>query len=279
MGSGANRLRVQDLGLSGRDALLLLDALGGEAAGLDVAAEEVTPGTLAATILYAVRTATGDLRPGIAGSLHEYEALAALVAGTWTPCDVFRIEGWVAGFRDAEDHRGASIVRHQRPGRSVPEPPYTNNSVGVIGSVASVRHQVIQPQRHLAEDCQGRSWSYLVSMRASGRSRGCDLVKLREHMPECISEYLGTDYLHTSVEKQLAHSGEEDRRIDTSGTAKLAKAVGQRVAHLVDGGTGFGIGGHASTLVGSICDRHAAPVSLEAAPIRNRWQCSGRVPS
>ena len=28
MGSGAKRLRVQDLGLSGRDALLLLDALG-----------------------------------------------------------------------------------------------------------------------------------------------------------------------------------------------------------------------------------------------------------
>jgi hypothetical protein len=32
-------------------------------------------------------------------------------------------------------------------------------------------------------------------------------------------------------------------------------------------------------LAGSMCDRHAAPVSLEAAPIRNRWQCSGRVPS
>jgi hypothetical protein len=80
MGNGANRLRVQDLGLSRRDALLLLDALDGEAAGLDVAAEEVTPGTLAATILYAVQTATGGLRPGIAGSLNEYEALAARIA-------------------------------------------------------------------------------------------------------------------------------------------------------------------------------------------------------
>jgi hypothetical protein len=110
MGSGANRLRVQDLGLSRRDALLLLDALDGEAAGLDVAAEEVTPGTLAATILYAVQTATGGLRPGVAGSLDEYEALAARIAGM-DPCDVFRIEGWVAGFRDAEDHGGASIVR------------------------------------------------------------------------------------------------------------------------------------------------------------------------
>ena len=39
MGSGAKRFRVQDLGLSGRDALLLLDALGGRAADLDVAAE------------------------------------------------------------------------------------------------------------------------------------------------------------------------------------------------------------------------------------------------
>src|SRR6476659_9924206 len=173
---------------------------------------------------------------------------------------------------------GAPRSSGTRPGRSVPEPPYTSNRVGVIGSVASVRHQVIQSQRHLAGDCQGRSWSSLVSMRASGRSRGCDLVKLREHMPEGISEYLGTDHLNTSVEKQLAHSGEEDRRIDTSGTAKLAKAVGQRVAHLVDGGTGFGIGGHASTLAGSMCDRHAAAVSLEAAPIRNRWQYSGRVP-
>ena len=111
MGSGANRLRVQDLGLSGRDALLLLNALDGEAAGLDVPAEEVTPGTLAATILYAVQTATGGLRPGVAGSLDEYEALAARIAGLDSG-DVFRIEGWVAGFRDAEDHRGASIIRH-----------------------------------------------------------------------------------------------------------------------------------------------------------------------
>ena len=118
MGSGANRLRVQDLGLSGRDALLLLDALDGEAAGLDVAADEVTPATLAATILFAVRTATGDLRPGIAGSMAEYEALAARIAGM-DPRDVFRVEGWVAGFRDAEDHRGAPIVqRAARPART-----------------------------------------------------------------------------------------------------------------------------------------------------------------
>jgi hypothetical protein len=111
MGNDAYRLRVGDLGLSGRDALLLLDALGGEAAGLDVAADEVTPGTLAATILFAVRTATGGLRPGAAGSMAEYEALAARIAGM-DPRDVFRVEGWVAGFRDAEDHWGASILRH-----------------------------------------------------------------------------------------------------------------------------------------------------------------------
>src|SRR5918993_3821956 len=98
MGSGANRLRVQDLGLSQRDALLLLDALGGEAAGLDVAAEEVTPGTLAATVLFAVRTATGDLRPGLAGTLAEYEALAARIGGV-DPRGAFRLEGGVARFR------------------------------------------------------------------------------------------------------------------------------------------------------------------------------------
>jgi hypothetical protein len=27
------------------------------------------------------------------------------------PRDAFRVEGWVAGFRDAEDHRGALAVR------------------------------------------------------------------------------------------------------------------------------------------------------------------------
>jgi hypothetical protein len=110
MGSGAKRLRVQDLGLSGRDALLLLDALGGEAADLDVAAEEVSPGTLAATILFAARTATGELRRGLAGTLAEYQALAARIGGM-DPRDAFRVEGWVAGFRDAEDHGGASAVR------------------------------------------------------------------------------------------------------------------------------------------------------------------------
>ncbi len=110
MGSGAKRLRVQDLGLSGRDALLLLDALGGQAADLDVAAEEVSPGTLAATILFAARTATGELRPGLAGTMAEYEALAARIGGM-DPRDALRLEGWVAGFRDAEDHGGASAVR------------------------------------------------------------------------------------------------------------------------------------------------------------------------
>ena len=110
MGSGAKRFRVQDLGLSGRDALLLLDALGGQAADLDVAADEVTPGTLAATILFAARTATGELRPGLAGTLAEYQALAARIGGM-DPRDALRLEGWVAGFRDAEDHRGASAVR------------------------------------------------------------------------------------------------------------------------------------------------------------------------
>ena len=110
MGSDANRLRVQDLGLGRREALLLLEALGGEAAGLDVAAEEVTPGTLAATILFAVRTATGDLRPGAAGSLAEYEALARRIAAM-DPRDLFRVEGWVAGFRDAQDLGGGSTFR------------------------------------------------------------------------------------------------------------------------------------------------------------------------
>ena len=119
MGSGAKRLRVQDLGLSGRDALLLLDALGGEAADLDVAAEEVTPGTLAATILFAVRTATGELRRGLAGTLAEYQALAARIGGM-DPRDACRVEGWVAGFRDAEDHGRASAVRRAaaRAGRA-----------------------------------------------------------------------------------------------------------------------------------------------------------------
>ena len=121
MGSGAKRLRVQDLGLSGRDALLLLDALGGEAAGLDVAAEEVTPGTLAATILFAVRTATGDLRPGLAGTLAEYAALAARIGGM-DPRDASRVEGWVAGFRDAEDHgdhgRALAVRRAARAERA-----------------------------------------------------------------------------------------------------------------------------------------------------------------
>ncbi len=38
------------------------------------------------------------------------EALAARIGGM-DPRDAFRVEGWVAGFRDAEDHRGASTVR------------------------------------------------------------------------------------------------------------------------------------------------------------------------
>ena len=111
MGSDANRMRVQDLGLGQREALLLLEALGGEAAaGLDVAAEEVTPDTLAATILFAMRTATGDLRPGAAGSLAEYEALARRIAAM-DPRDLFRVERWVAGFRDAQDLGGGSAFR------------------------------------------------------------------------------------------------------------------------------------------------------------------------
>jgi hypothetical protein len=97
------RYRLQDLGLSGRDAMLLIDALGhGAAADLDVAAEEMGPGTLAATILFTIRTATGELRPGAMGTMAEYEALAQRIAGL-DPRDAFRVEGWVAGFRDAED--------------------------------------------------------------------------------------------------------------------------------------------------------------------------------
>jgi hypothetical protein len=74
------------------------------------AVPELTPGTLAATILFAVRTATGELRPGLAGTLAEYQALAARIAGM-DPRDAFRVEGWVAGFRDAEDRGGASAAR------------------------------------------------------------------------------------------------------------------------------------------------------------------------
>jgi hypothetical protein len=101
------RYRLQDLGLTGRDALLLLDALGrGAVADLDVAAAEMSPGTLAATVLFAVQTATGGLRPGMVGTMAEYKALAQRIAGM-DPRDAFRIEGWVAGFRDAEDHGAA----------------------------------------------------------------------------------------------------------------------------------------------------------------------------
>ena len=124
MAASPKRYRVQDLGLSGRDALLLLDALGrGAAAALDVAAEEMSPGTLAATVLFAVRTATGALRPGAAGTLAEYEALAARIAGM-DPRDAFRVEGWVAGFRDAEEDHGAApdprrAARTERAGATV----------------------------------------------------------------------------------------------------------------------------------------------------------------
>jgi hypothetical protein len=107
------RYRLQALGLSGRDAVLLIDALGrGAAADLDVAAEEMGPGTLAATILFTIRTATGGLRPGVVGTMAEYETLAQRIAGM-DPRDAFRVEGWVAGFRDAEDQRAA-------PGRRWP---------------------------------------------------------------------------------------------------------------------------------------------------------------
>ena len=116
MAASPRRHRVQDLGLSGRDALLLLDALGrGAATALDVPAEEISPGTLAATVLFAVRTATGGLRPGAAGTLAEYEALAARIAGM-DPRDALRVEGWVAGFRDAEEHGAAPDPRRAARG-------------------------------------------------------------------------------------------------------------------------------------------------------------------
>jgi hypothetical protein len=100
----SKRCRLEDLGLTGRDALLLIDALGhGPAADLHVPADEMSPGTLAATVLFAVQTATGRLRPGAVGRMAEYEALALRIAAM-DPRDVFRVEGWVAGFRDAEDN-------------------------------------------------------------------------------------------------------------------------------------------------------------------------------
>jgi hypothetical protein len=96
--------RLQDLGFTGTDALLLLNALGhGAAVDLDIAAEEMSPGILAATVLFMVKTATGGLRPGAIGTIAEYEALALRIA-QMDPRDAFRVEGWVAGFRDAEDH-------------------------------------------------------------------------------------------------------------------------------------------------------------------------------
>jgi hypothetical protein len=102
---------LQDLGLTGRDALLLLDALGrGAMADLDVAAAEMSPGTLAATVLCAVQIATGGLRPGAMGTMADYEALAQRIAGM-DPRDAYRIEGWVAGYRDAEEHGAAPGFR------------------------------------------------------------------------------------------------------------------------------------------------------------------------
>ena len=130
MGSGAKRFRVQDLGLSGRDALLLLDALGGEAADLDVAAEELSPGTLAATILFAVRTATGELRPGLAGS-------APAWPGPWPSTRRWRrgSAGWTRATRSGSRAGSpASATRRTtgahrpsgvRRGRSAPGPPCT----------------------------------------------------------------------------------------------------------------------------------------------------------
>jgi hypothetical protein len=105
------RSRLQDLGLTERDALLLLDALCHDgAADLDVAAAEMSPGTLAATVLFAVQTALGGLRPGVLGTMVEYEALAQRIAGM-DPRDAFRVEGWVAGFRDAEDDWSAPRLK------------------------------------------------------------------------------------------------------------------------------------------------------------------------
>ena len=105
------RYRLQALGLSGREALLLIDALGhGASAELDVPAEEMGPGTLAATVLFAIQTAIGGLRPGAVGAMAEYQALARRIA-RMDPRDAFRVEGWVAGFRDAEDHGAAPGLR------------------------------------------------------------------------------------------------------------------------------------------------------------------------
>jgi hypothetical protein len=107
-GARGRRFRVQDLGLTERDAELLLDALGaGEAADLDVAAAEMSPGVLAATVLFAVVRATGGLRPGAAGATAEYKALAMRIAAM-DPRDALRVEGWVAGFADAAGAEGAA---------------------------------------------------------------------------------------------------------------------------------------------------------------------------
>ena len=46
----------------------------------------------------------------MAGTMAEYEALAARI-GRMGPRDALRVEGWVAGFRDAEDRGGASAAR------------------------------------------------------------------------------------------------------------------------------------------------------------------------
>jgi hypothetical protein len=116
-GADGRRFRVQDLGLTERDAALLLDALGGggEAADLGVAAAEMSPGVLAATVLFAVARATGGLRPGAAGATAEYRALAARLAAM-DPRDAFRVEGWVAGFLDAAGaDRAAQAARSLGP--------------------------------------------------------------------------------------------------------------------------------------------------------------------
>jgi hypothetical protein len=103
--------RLEDLGLTGRDAMLLLDALGhGPAADLHVPADEMSPGMLAATVLFAIRTATGGLRPGAVGRMVDYERLALRI-GCMDPRDVFRVEGWVAGFCDTADNAATPDFR------------------------------------------------------------------------------------------------------------------------------------------------------------------------
>ncbi len=78
-------------------------------------------------------------------------------------------------------------------------------------------------------------------------------------------------HLDAGIEEQLAKGGEDDRGVHAGSTAELASAIGESIAHVIDGGTGFGIGFHANTWVGWAGDRRAAREALSnGAPIRNR---------